>query len=323
MTLPPDAELNICFAHVAYRFAERYAQRGGRLRHFEVRSLDELEARIAEADVLLVSGMWRNHLAARALRLCFIQSISAGVDQYDREVLRGTGIRLASAQGANANAVSEHAMALILALMRRLPEARDNQLKKHWRGMIGDLTQREDELGGQTLLVVGLGRIGGRLARLGRAFGMKVIGLRADPAKGADGADEVHGMGELHACLARADIAALCCALTPETRGLMGATEFAAMKPGAMLVNVARGPVCDEAALISALASGQVGHAALDVTAEEPLSEASPLWHLPNVFITPHTGGETRAYEGNVLDLMEENLGRLRRGETALFNQVV
>jgi len=323
MTLPPDAELNICFAHVAYRFAERYAQRGGRLRHFEVRSLDELEARIAEADVLLVSGMWRNHLAARALRLCFIQSISAGVDQYDREVLRGTGIRLASAQGANANAVSEHAMALILALMRRLPEARDNQLKKHWRGMIGDLTQREDELGGQTLLVVGLGRIGGRLARLGRAFGMKVIGLRADPAKGADGADEVHGMDELHACLARADIAALCCALTPETRGLMGATEFAAMKPGAMLVNVARGPVCDEAALISALASGQVGHAALDVTAEEPLSEASPLWHLPNVFITPHTGGETRAYEGNVLDLMEENLGRLRRGETALFNQVV
>lgn len=323
MTLPPDADLTICFAHVAYRFAERYAQRGGRLRHFEVRSLDELEARIGEADVLLVSGMWRNHLAAKAPRLKLIQSISAGVDQYDRAVLRGVGIRLASAQGANANAISEHAMSLILAVMRRLPEARDNQRARHWRGMIGDLTQREDELGGKTLVVVGLGRIGGRLARLAKAFGMTVIGLRADPTKGADGADSVRGMGELHAVLARADIVALCCALTPDTRGLMGATEFAAMKPGAMLVNVARGPVCDEAALISALASGQVGHAALDVTAEEPLPEASPLWQMPNAVITPHTGGETRAYETNVLDLMEENLGRLRRGETALFNQVV
>lgn len=323
MTLPPDAALNICFAHVAYRFAERYAQRGGRLAHFEVRSLDELEARIGEADVLLVSGMWRNHLAAKAPRLKFIQSISAGVDQYDRGVLRGADIRLASAQGANANAVSEHAIALILSQARLLPQARDNQRARHWRGMIGDLTQREDELGGKTLVVVGLGRIGGRLARLAKAFGMRVIGLRADPAKGTDGADEVHGMGELHACLARADIVALCCALTPETRGLMGSSEFAAMKPGAMLVNVARGPVCDEAALIAALASGQLGHAALDVTAEEPLPEASPLWHMPNVVITPHTGGETRAYETNVLDLMEENLGRLRRGETALFNQIV
>jgi phosphoglycerate dehydrogenase-like enzyme len=287
-----------------------------------VRSLDELEARIGEADVLLVSGMWRNHLAAKAPRLKFIQSISAGVDQYDKDVLRGAGIRLASAQGANANAVSEHAMSLILAVTRRLAEARDNQQKRHWRGMIGDLTQREDELGGKTLLVVGIGRIGGRLARLAKAFDMKVVGLRQDPSKGSEGADEIHGMGELHAQLPRADIVALCCALTPETRGLMGSTEFAAMKPGATLVNVARGAVCDEPALVAALASGQVGQAALDVTAEEPLAGASPLWALPNVFITPHTGGETRAYEGNVLDLLEANLPRLRAGE-ALVNQVV
>jgi phosphoglycerate dehydrogenase-like enzyme len=320
--LPPDERLSVCFAHVAYRFAERYAQRGGRLAHFEVRSLEELEARIGEADVLLVSGMWRNHLAAKAPRLKFIQSISAGVDQYDREVLRGAGIRLASAQGANANAVSEHAMSLILAITRRLGEARDNQQKRHWRGMIGDLSQREDELGGKTLLVVGIGRIGGRLARLAKAFDMKVVGLRQDPSKGREGADEIHGMAALHAQLPRADLVALTCALTPETRGLMGAPEFAAMKPGAALVNVARGAVCDEAALVAALASGQVGQAALDVTAEEPLAAASPLWAMPNVFITPHTGGETRAYEGNVLDLLEANLPRLRAGE-ALVNQVV
>lgn len=320
--LPPDDQLTLCFAHVAYRFAERYAQRGGKLKHFEVRSLEELEARLPEADVLLVSGMWRNHLAAKAPRLKFIQSISAGVDQYDKAVLAGAGIRLASAQGANANAVSEHAMSLILAQARLLPQARDNQVKQHWRGMIGDLTQREDELGGKTLVVVGIGRIGGRLARLAKAFDMKVVGLRQDPSKGSEGADEIHGMDALHAQLGRADIVALTCALTPETRGLMNAAAFAAMKPGATLVNVARGAVCDEAALIAALASGQLGQAALDVTAEEPLAGASPLWAMPNVFITPHTGGETRAYEGNVLDLLEANLPRLRAGE-ALVNQVV
>jgi phosphoglycerate dehydrogenase-like enzyme len=321
--MPLPERPTLLFAHVAYRFAERYAARGGRLPVLEARSLAELEAHIGAADVLLVSGLWRNHLARPGGRLGLIQSISAGVDQYDRDALRAAGIRLASAQGANANAVSEHAMALMLALLRRLPEARDNQQAKHWRGMIGDLARREDELGGKTLLVVGIGRIGGRLARLAKAFGMTVLGLRQDPAKGAEGADEIHPMSELHAQLARADIVALCCALTPETRGLMGATEFAAMKPHAMLVNVARGAVCDEAALVAALASGQVGQAALDVTAEEPLPPESPLWSLPNVFITPHTAGETRAYEDNVLDLMEENLARLARGEATLFNQIV
>ena len=313
----------LLFAHVAYRFAERYAARGGTLPVIEARSLDELEARIGDADVLLVSGFWRNHLAAKAGRLKLIQSISAGVDQYDPAVLRQHGIRLASAQGANANAVSEHAIALILALARRIPEGRDNQAKRHWRGMIGDLTQREDELGGKTLLVVGIGRIGGRLARLAKAFGMNVVGLRRDPARGAEGADEIHPMSALKAQLARADIVALTCALTEETRGMMDAAAFAAMKPGAMLVNVARGKVCDEAALIAALRSGQIGEAALDVTAEEPLAADSPLWAMPNVLITPHTGGETRRYEDNVLDLMEENLSRLRRGEATLFNQVV
>jgi len=317
------ARPTLLFAHVAYRFAERYAARGGALPVLEATSLDELETRIAEADVLLVSGLWRNHLARPGGRLRFIQSISAGVDQYDRAALAAAGIRLASAQGANANAVSEHAIALILALARRIPEARDNQAKRHWRGMIGDLTRREDELGGKTLLVVGIGRIGGRLARLAKAFGMTVIGLRRDPVNGAEGADEIHPISALRAQLPRADYVALTCALTDETRGLMDAAAFAAMKPGAALVNVARGRVCDEAALVSALQSGHLGAAALDVTADEPLPAHSPLWAMPNVLVTPHTGGETRSYEDNVLDLMEENLARLARGEATLKNGVV
>jgi phosphoglycerate dehydrogenase-like enzyme len=123
---------------------------------FGVRTSAELEQRIGEADVVVVSGLWRNDLLERAPNLRFIQSIGAGTDQFDRALLKGRGIRLASAQGVNVRAVSEHAMALILALTRKLAEARDNQTGHVWRGMISDIAQREDELGGKTLLVIGL-----------------------------------------------------------------------------------------------------------------------------------------------------------------------
>lgn len=321
--LPPKDRLTVCFAHVAYRFGERFPLRDTGIAFVEVRDRAGLEARIGEADVVVVSGLWKNDLAPKAKKLRFIQSISAGVDQYDKEVLRAHGIRLASAQGANANAVSEHGMALILAIARRIPEAVRNQGKRFWRGMIGDLTQREDELGGKTLLVVGIGRIGGRLARLARAFDMRVIGVRRDPSAGAEGADEVHGLDALPRLWGQADIVALTCPLTPETTGLVNARALAAMKPGAQLVNLARGRVVDEPALIEALRAGRLAAAALDVTVEEPLPESSPLWTLPNVLITPHTGGETRRYEDAVIELLLENLGRLWRGETNLRNQVV
>src|SRR5258706_7953198 len=153
--LPARDKLTICFAHVAYRMAERFALRNTGLDSFEVRGLDELKARIGEVDVLLCSGLWRNELIASAPRLAFIQSISAGTDQYSRDALRAAGIRLASAQGVNSEAVAQHAMALILALQRQLHLARDNQARRHWRGMISDLSQREDELNGKTLLIVG------------------------------------------------------------------------------------------------------------------------------------------------------------------------
>jgi len=321
--LPPRDRLTICFAHVAYRLAERFALRDTGLAHFEVRSREELEARIGEADALVVSGLWRNDLAAKAPRLRFIQSISAGTDQYDRAVLRERGIRLASAAGVNANAVAEHAMAMILALARRIPEARDNQARRFWRGMIGDLSRREDELAGKTLLVVGLGRIGGRLARLASAFDMRVLATRRDPSAGGEGADEVHGMERLRDLLPRADVVALTCPLTPETQGLIGREALALMRPDAHLVNVARGRVVDEPALIDALRAGAVAGAALDVTAEEPLPAESPLWTMENVLVTPHAGGETRRYEDRVIDLLLENLERLRGGRSELRNGIV
>ncbi|HSU04829.1 MAG TPA: D-2-hydroxyacid dehydrogenase, partial [Acetobacteraceae bacterium] len=320
--LPPKDQLTICFAHVAYQMQARFEARDTGIRCFQVNNFEDLQARVVEADVVSVSMMWRNELIERAARLRFIQSISAGIDQYDREKLAARGIRLASAAGVNANAVAQHAMALILALARRLPEARDNQAKRVWRGMISDLTQREDELGGQTLLIVGLGRIGGTLARLAKAFGMRVIATRRDPRAGGD-ADAVHGMDALPTLLPQADYVALTCPLTAETERLINATTLALMRPSASLVNVARGRCVDEPALIEALRAGRIVGAALDTTVQEPLTESSPLWAMPNVLITPHTAGETRRYEDNVIDILLDNLDRLWRGEPALRNQVI
>jgi phosphoglycerate dehydrogenase-like enzyme len=271
--LPGKDELNICFAHAAYRMAERFAARGTGIAHFQVDTPEEFAARLGEADVVVVSMMWRNELLAAANKLKFIQSISAGMERYDADLIRARGIRLASAAGVNAHAVAEHAMALLLALKRHIHTGRDNQTAKRWRGMISEIGAREDELGGKTMLIVGLGRIGGRLARLAKAFDMKVLATRR--------------------------------------------------KPTAHLVNVARGRVVDEAALIRALQEKRIAAAALDVTREEPLSPDSVLWTMRNVLITPHTAGETQRYEDGVVDLLLANLRRLWRGEPTLVNEVV
>jgi len=320
---PSKDELTICFAHVAYQLQQRFLSLDTGIDSFEVRDPAALEHRIGEADVLVVSGLWRNDLLPRATRLRFIQSIGAGTDQFAREALARQGVRLASARGVNARAVAEHVMALILALARRLPEARDNQAKRLWRGMIGDLARREDELGGKTLLIVGLGQVGGRLAQLAKAFDMRVVGIRRDPRAGAGHADAAHGMAELKALLPQADFVALTCPLTQETEKLIDADALARMKPSAYLVNAARGRVVDEPALVAALERRRIKGAGIDVTVEEPLPAGSPLWAMEHVLITPHTAGETGRYEDNVLAIMQENLARLWRGETELMNQVV
>jgi phosphoglycerate dehydrogenase-like enzyme len=321
--LPAKDKLVICFAHPAYQMAARFAVRDTGIAHFQAWKPEEYAARVGEADVVVSSMMWRNDLVPQAKRLKFIQSISAGVDQYDREVLRAHSIRLANAAGVNAHAVAEHAIALILALKRHIHTGRDNQAAKRWRGMISDIPAREDELGGKTLLIVGLGRIGTRLARLAKAFDLKVVATRRDASRGGEGADAVYGHERLAELLPAADMVALTCPLTPQTTNLIDAKALALMKPTAHLINVARGRVVDEDALIRALQEKRIAAAGLDVTREEPLPPASPLWAMPNVLITPHTAGETQRYEDGVIDLLLENLDRLWRGESALTNQII
>ncbi|HUN39138.1 MAG TPA: D-2-hydroxyacid dehydrogenase [Acetobacteraceae bacterium] len=321
--LPKKDSLTICFAHAAYQMKATFDTQDAGIASFEVRDRAALEARIGEADVLVISGLWQNGLIPLARKLRFIQSIGSGTDQFDKAALTARGIRLASAAGVNARAVAEHAMALILALARRLPEARDNQARRVWRGMISDLAQREDELGGKTLLVIGLGRIGGRLAQLAKAFDMRVVGFRRDPSAGAGAAESVHTLAALPDFLPRADFVALTCPLTGETRGVIDARALALLPTGACVVNVARGPCVVEADLLAALQEGRLFGAALDCSDPEPPAADSPLWGMANVLITPHTAGETRQYEANVIEILRENLERLWRGETTLRNGVV
>ena len=312
----------ILFAHMVYPLQARFDARGTGLASRMATSRAALLAEAGEADVIVASGLWDNALLGQTPRLRFVQSISAGVDRYDLAGFRRAGVRLASAQGTNSNAVSDHGMALILAMTRHIPQAAANQARRHWRGMIGHIPDREEELEGKTLLVVGLGAIGNRLARLARAFGMTVIGLRRDPAAGGE-ADSVRPIADLHAVLPQADFVALTCPLTPETEGLIDGAALSRMKPSARLVNLARGRVVDEPALIEALRRGTIAGAALDCVAEEPLPPASSLWDMPNVLITPHTGGETQQCEDRVIDILLENLDRLWRGEAVLRNGVV
>ncbi len=320
---PHNRDLNVLFAHVAYEFEAPFRERNTGMSFDIARSYDELEAKIPDADLLCVSMMWKNVLAPKAAKLKLIQSISAGTDQYDRAALASHGIRLASGQGVNANAVAEHAIALMLTLSRQLHFLRDHQQAQHWRPMQGDRRIREDEIEGKTVLIVGLGGIGQRLASLCKAFGMTVIGTRRDPSKGGRAADEVHANTALDQLIPLADFVVLTTALTPETTGLIGRAQLAAMKPTAFLVNVARGKVCDELAVTAALSANLIAGAALDVTTDEPLAQDSPLWTMPHVIITPHSAGETVRYEDRVLDLLLENVARLQRGESRLANEIV
>lgn len=323
MTFPSRENLVVCFGHPAYRVKAAFDLLDTGVKSFEVKTFDEFERRIAEADVVVVSGFWKNHLLEKAPRLKFIQSISAGINQYDLNVLRAGGVRLASAQGVNMNAVSDHAMSLILAMSRRLPEARDNQARKFYRPMQSDHALREDELAGKTLAIFGLGRIGGRLAKLAKAFDMNVIGFRRSNLSNRGYADEVHASADFHEFLPRADFVALTCALTDETRNIIGEAALSRFKATSYLINMARGACVDEGALVRSLRDGKIKGAALDCTVEEPLPEDSPLWSMPNVFITPHTGGETCSYEDGIAKLLQANLKKIWAGDNELVNKVV
>lgn len=323
LLIPVREKIRLCFAHGAYDMKPIFERMGLGLDCFQVSNYEDLKARLPEADVLIASGLWKNELLEHAPRLKYLQSVSAGTNQYDLATFKKRGILLASGSGVNMNAVSEHAIALMLSITRRIAYARDNQHQHVWRPEQRDPMEREDEMPGKTMLIVGTGNIGNRIARLARAFDMHVIGVRRNPAMGAGDAHEVHGFEDLKTLLPRADVVVLSCPLTDQTRNLIDRDALAVFKPTAILINVARGGCVDESALIGVLVEGRLAGAGLDVMQVEPLAANNKLWDIPNVVVTPHAAGETRRYELNVLAILAENLDRLWAGDTALKNRVV
>ncbi len=318
---PTADDTVICFSHSAYMLAATFEVRNPTVRFFQTWTVEETLSRIESATVLTVSGFWRNEMLD-APRLRFVQSIGAGVDQFPVDEMRSRGIRLASAAGVNRNAVSEHVMAMMLAFTRQLHTGRDNQRKKLWRKMISNRMERESELGGKNLLIFGLGDIGSRVALLAKSFGMRVTGIRRRPELGGT-ADVVEPPELLPELLPEADFVVLTCPLNADTELVIDVKAFSTMKSTAILINAARGRVVNEEVLIEALSEGRIAGAGLDHFWEEPLSPNSPLWDMDNVIITPHTAGETEAYEERVIGVLLENLNRLWTGERLLWNEVV
>jgi phosphoglycerate dehydrogenase-like enzyme len=253
-----------------------------------------------------------------APKLKLLQLVSAGYDRCDIEAARRAGVPICNNGGANAVAVAEHALLLMLAVSRRLAWQHASVAAGRWRGNnITDL--KLYELHGRTLGIIGLGTIGKKVARLAAAFGMQIIyydttRLTEDQADALDVRFRL-----LEEVLRSADIVSLHVPLTPATKHLIGAAQLALMKPTAYLINTCRGPVVDEAALTVALAEGRIAGAGLDVFDREPPPSDNKLFALDNVILTPHMAGPTWDNQYTRFRNGYDNVQRVARGETPLW----
>lgn len=243
---------------------------------------------------------------------------AAGVDRPIYREMMNKGVAVTTSSGANAGPVAQMAVTGLLALARRLPELMDSQRRQAWEPLLGQRAPRD--LNTQTVMVVGWGPIGQDVARLCKCLGMRVIAVRREDTA-TQGADAVITYAQIEQHLPSADWVVLACPLNDTTRCMMNASTFALLPEGARLVNVSRGDVIVEDDLVTAVRSGKVGGAFLDVVVKEPLGPDSPLWNLPNVIISPHTAGHTQGHYAAVGEIYLENLTRFL-GSTALRNRV-
>jgi phosphoglycerate dehydrogenase-like enzyme len=274
----------------------------------------EWAAMVAEAEVMFdLDRATGADLPRQAPCLRWVQLSSSGVGQLvARTGLGDSPVVVTNAAGVHATPLAEFVLFAVLYFAKRMPRVLADQRRRHWeRFALGTLP-------GKTLGVVGLGRVGRAIARLARGVGLRVVAVRRTPEAGVSGApdvDAVYPPAGLGTLLAESDYVALIAPLTPETAGLLGERELARMKPGAVLINVARGQLVDEAALIDALRSGRLGGAALDVFATEPLPADSPLWTMPNVLVTPHSMSTALEENEVLVELFCDNLRRYLAGQ--------
>jgi phosphoglycerate dehydrogenase-like enzyme len=251
--------------------------------------------------------------------LAWVHVHSAGADRPIFAELRQRGIKVSTSSGANAQPVAHTALGAVLALGRRFPDLWAAQQAQRWAPLVRNPDVHD--LTGQTAMVVGIGRIGSEIARMLQAIGMQVVGVTRSELSGRSAhSPEVCTYAEMAAHLPRTHYLILACPLSPLTQQLVNAHVLSSLPQGACVVNVARGEVVDQAALIAALQSGHLGGAFLDVFETEPLDTASTLWRLPNVIISPHTAGHFAEHADRVQSLFLDNLGRFL-SDTPLHNE--
>jgi phosphoglycerate dehydrogenase-like enzyme len=288
--------------------------------HRFLRAADDREglALIDSAEVAFSSQISREQLAA-ATRLRWIHSQAAGVGGMLYPEMRRSPVIITNSRGMAADTMAEHAIGVTLAMFRRFHLAVRRQLERSWAQNEVSRAPVNRAIAGACVLIVGLGAIGTAAAIRFAALGAHVIGVRRRPRQDTHpSVSEVVGPEKLRDLLPRADVVLIAAPETRATAHLIGRPELAAMKRDALLVNVSRGGLVDEPALIEVLESGSIGGAALDVFEQEPLPADSPLWTLPNVLITPHTSGFRPDHWDAATALFAENLRRFEAGQPLL-----
>jgi phosphoglycerate dehydrogenase-like enzyme len=250
---------------------------------------------------------------AAAPRLRWVHTFSAGVDRHVPAMESYERVLLTNNTGAYDVPIAEHVIAMIFAAAKRVPEHLAAQGRHEWQREVPHAEVRD-----ATCVILGMGSIGGELARLAAGVGMRVIGIRRDPSRSAPSVDRVVPPDRLVEVAREADYLAITAALTPRTRGMVSAEVLRAMKPTAWVINIARGPILDEAALAAALREKRIGGAALDVFEAEPLPAESPLWSFDNAILTPHVSNSSPRVRERSLGLVVENVRRFKAGEPLL-----
>lgn len=324
---PADTKLVICVWH-PFTFwrpqplmPQTIRARWPEMRVVHLPDYDELPAELPDTDIFVGYSLRAEQLT-HAKKLKWIHSTAAGVAQLMYPELRDSGITVTNPSGVFSPPMAEHTMGLLLSLARNFPDSTRHQDRSHWGQQdIWDKPQRLTELSGQVLLIVGFGSIGRELAKRARTFDMRVWGVTRSGNGDTTHAEKIVPASQLEETLPHADYVVIAAPETIETRHLIGSAQIARMKPGARLINVGRGSLLDEAALIRALESGALGGAALDVTSVEPLPPESPLWKAPNLFITPHTSAVSDRLWHRETALLMDLLERWFDGRE-MFNQV-
>ena len=274
---------------------------------------------LPEAEVVIVRGGGGLQLDDDMLnlsdRLKLVLSISAGMENMPLRLLHDRDIAVCNTKGAHAASIAEYVLCGMLTAAHRFQKFFRQQSSSFWQTDFAG-----EDIDGKTLVVIGTGSIGSQIAKKANAFDMTVYGIKRCPEP-LDGFDAVWGLDRLHDALALADYAVLAAPLTPDTYHLMGDKEFSCMKKSAVFINISRGDTVDENALVKALRDKAIAGAVLDVFHTEPLPEDSPFWAMENVLVTPHSAGTTRSAERKTIDLLCDNIMRLRSGQP-LINQV-